>query len=207
MAYNFVRTSSQRIAGALSSIAVPLTLHARFAVDHSTAVTHVLFSVDTTGGNNRHIMQSNAMPAIAASSNPGSGGLTSIGPTITSNVWSSGVGRYSATNSRLSYLDGSAGTVNTSNATVTFNQLLIAATTQTNPTNHFNGDLADIAVWDVALTDDEIVSLAKGFKPYRIRPQSLRTYVPLIRNIQDIRGVVSLTATNGPTVANHPRVY
>jgi len=207
MAYNFVRTSEQRIAGALSSIAVPLTLHARFAVNHSTASTHAVFSVDTTGGNNRHILQSNPTPAITATSNAGAGAQVSTGPTITSNVWSSGVGRFSATNSRLSYLDGSAGTVNTGNATVTFNQLLIAATTNTSRTNHFNGDLADIAVWDVALTDDEIVSLAKGFKPYRIRPQSLRTYVPLIRNVQDVRGVVSLTATNGPTVANHPRVY
>jgi len=207
MAYNFVRTSSQRIAGALSSIAVPLTLHARFAVNHSTASTHVLFSVDTTSGNNRHILQSNPTPAIAAVSNAGSGAQVSTGPTITSNVWSSGVGRFSATNSRLSYLDGSAGTVNTGNATVTFNQLLIAATTNASPTNHFNGDLADVAVWDVALTADEITSLAKGFKPCRIRPQSLRTYVPLIRNIQDLRGVVSLTATNGPTVADHPRVY
>jgi hypothetical protein len=209
MAYDFVRATSQRIAGALSSIAVPLTLHARIFFDNVTTSNQAVVSVDTVGGNNRHVMQitqSGAM-IIVAISNSGAGNQTALGSAVPSNDWSSGVAQYSATNNRRPYIDGSAGTANTGSATVTFDQLLISATTNTTATNNFDGKLADIAVWDVALTDAEIVSLAKGFKPYRIRPQSLRTYVPLIRNLQDVRGVVSLTANNGPTVADHPRVY
>lgn len=69
------------------------------------------------------------------------------------------------------------------------------------------GDLADISAWNVALTGAEIASLAKGFSPRRIRPQSLVFYAPLLRNLQDLRQGLALTAVNSPTVANHPRVY
>jgi hypothetical protein len=40
-----------------------------------------------------------------------------------------------------------------------------------------------------------------------VRPQSLRFYAPLIRDLQDVRGGLTITNTNSATVANHPRVY
>lgn len=71
----------------------------------------------------------------------------------------------------------------------------------------FNGYVAECALWNTALTDAEIESLAKGFSPRRIRPQSLVFYAPLLRNLQDLRQGLALTAVNSPTVASHPRVY
>ena len=62
-------------------------------------------------------------------------------------------------------------------------------------------------MWNAALTDAEIASLAKGYKPTRIRPQSLVFYAPLIRDLQDTRGSLAITNNNSATVANHPRVY
>ena len=70
-----------------------------------------------------------------------------------------------------------------------------------------SGTISEAAIWSVALTDAEIASLAKGFSPRRIRPQSLVFYAPLLRNLQDLRKGLALTAVNSPTVANHPRVY
>lgn len=69
-----------------------------------------------------------------------------------------------------------------------------------------DGRLAELAVWNVALTADEIASLAKGFRPQRVRPQSLVFCIPLIRTNQEIRNATSGTTT-GTTVADHPRVY
>ena len=69
-----------------------------------------------------------------------------------------------------------------------------------------DGQIAEAAIWNVALTDGEIASLAKGFKPTRIRPQSLVFYAPLIRNLQDTRKGMALTNNNAATVAAHPRV-
>lgn len=69
------------------------------------------------------------------------------------------------------------------------------------------GNISEVAIWNVTLTDAEISSLGKGFKPSRIRPQSLAFYTPLIRNAQDLRGGVTLTVSNSPPAAAHPRVY
>ena len=69
-----------------------------------------------------------------------------------------------------------------------------------------DGRLAELAVWNVALTADEIASLAKGFRPHRIRPQSLVFCIPLVRTNQEIRNATSGTTT-GTAVADHPRVY
>jgi urease beta subunit len=72
---------------------------------------------------------------------------------------------------------------------------------------YFPGQLADIAAWNVNLTAAEIASLAKGMTPDKIRPQNLVFYAPLVRNLQDVRGGLTITNNNGATVANHPRVY
>ena len=64
---------------------------------------------------------------------------------------------------------------------------------------------AGAGIWNVALTAAEIASLAKGFSPRLIRPQSLAFYAPLIRETLDIRGGLTLT-DSGSTVADHPRI-
>jgi hypothetical protein len=73
-----------------------------------------------------------------------------------------------------------------------------------NPDQPFNGRLAEVAVWDVALNADEITALARGYRPSLIRPDKLLWYIPLVREIQDVRS--GLTITNAATaVAIHPR--
>lgn len=71
----------------------------------------------------------------------------------------------------------------------------------------FDGLISEAAIWNVALTDDEVASLAKGFKPTRVRPQSLVFYAPLVRDLQDLTGALTITNNNTATVAEHPRVY
>lgn len=71
-----------------------------------------------------------------------------------------------------------------------------------------NGSLAEVGIWDVVLTMDELISLSKGFAPRRIRPQSLVFYTPLIRNVVELRSGLSVsTSASAPTVSEHPRVY
>jgi len=66
---------------------------------------------------------------------------------------------------------------------------------------------AEVGIWNVALTADEIASLAKGMTCDKVRPQSLVFYAPLVRNLQDVRGGLTITNNNTATVAVHPRVY
>lgn len=78
-----------------------------------------------------------------------------------------------------------------------------------NPSNNFsNGEAAEYAYWKAALSASEMASLAKGFRPSRVRPQSLAFYAPCVRGLQDVRGGLTLVKQAGTDVPSaHPRVY
>ena len=70
-----------------------------------------------------------------------------------------------------------------------------------------DGRIAELGIWNAALTAAEIASLAKGMTPDKIRPQNLVFYSPLVRDLIDQKGGLTITNNNGATVAAHPRVY
>lgn len=73
-----------------------------------------------------------------------------------------------------------------------------------------DGDMADAALWSVELSANEIGSLAKGFTPRQVRPQSLRAYWPMIgrtTNEPDFVGGRNGTITGSLSAADHPRLY
>ena len=72
---------------------------------------------------------------------------------------------------------------------------------------YFNGQIAEVGVWNVALNAAEIASLAKGMTCDKVRPDSLVFYAPLVRNLIDYSGGLTITNNNSATVAVHPRVY
>jgi hypothetical protein len=108
--------------------------------------------------------------------------------------------------SRTVYLDGVAGTTNTTNRTVgTTNTIALGSDSAQNV--FFDGQVAEVAVWNTDLTTSEIASLAKGFSPLHVRRQNLRIYAPLVASTQEILQASSFSATFGsPTLFVHPRV-
>lgn len=71
-----------------------------------------------------------------------------------------------------------------------------------------DGRVAELAFWDVVLTDPEIIALSKAYSPLLIRPASLIFYASLIgRNSPelDIVGGTSGTLTGTANIA-HPRI-
>jgi len=107
--------------------------------------------------------------------------------------------------SRAVYLDG--GNKGTSTTSVSpyggHNVTTIGVNGQSSYPHKFNGDIAEVAVWNAALTDADALSLAKGFSPLFIRPESLQTYWPLIRGHNDRVGAYILTEVNTPGVSDH----
>jgi len=87
------------------------------------------------------------------------------------------------------------------------NRIAIGAILRASPLGYFNGSMAECGIWNATATDDEIASLAKGMTCDKVRPQSLVFYAPLVRDLQDVRGGLTITNTHTATVANHPRVY
>jgi hypothetical protein len=111
---------------------------------------------------------------------------------------------FTSTTSRVVYRNGVASTTinTTSRNTTGLTKLNIGY-----PTNSLDGKMAEFALYNVALTAAEIASLAKGFSPRRVRPQNLKCYVPMIRDVQDLSQSLAFTNNNGCTAAVHPRVY
>lgn len=89
-------------------------------------------------------------------------------------------------------------------------QIIVGGRLTPTLSNPFTGAVCSIAVWDAELSDDEMHSLTVGFSPRRVRPQSLRNYAPLVRELHlwvTTGNSVTLSATASPTVSAHPRAY
>lgn len=72
------------------------------------------------------------------------------------------------------------------------------------PYNYLDADIAEVVIYDAALSASEIASQAAGYSPLFIGPQGLIAYWSLIRDEdQDRVGGYDLTAFNTPTIGPH----
>jgi hypothetical protein len=123
------------------------------------------------------------------------------------NAWHSVLGVFASSSSRIVAINGSKKTENTDSVSPNASLLnLISIGRRSTTYEYLTGQVAEVALWSAALTDDELVSLAKGFKPSRIRPQNLVWYSPAVRNLIDLKRGLTITNENA-TVTDHPRVY
>lgn len=207
MAYAFVAASSQRLSTASSPASgSPMTICAWARCGNITAA---VTTVGVNAGTNRNQVQvsSNSLQLFAVGS---AGQGQANGPsTFTSNVYNHFAGVFESSTSRTAYLNGTAGTANTTNcgSQAAATEVTVGARWSGSLGNYFTGDVAEVGIWNVSLTADEIASLAKGMTCDKVRPQSLVFYAPLVRDLIDYKGGLTITNNNTATVANHPRVY
>jgi hypothetical protein len=113
--------------------------------------------------------------------------------------------------SRTVYLNaGNAGTQTTSRTPTTPDRVCIGfARSGGTDTPTYEGYLAEVAIWNVTLTTDELSSLYTGTKADQIRPQNLKFYMPLVRNIYDATAsTTGITYEFDPNPeVNHVRRY
>lgn len=207
MAYDFVAASTQYISSSAPVTAVPLTMFVKVKRATNNTSDYFLALTRASVGDQMFLLYDGRVNYAFFVQNGGSysQALTSGSST---NVWQNVTGVSSSVTSRFVFLDDSKSLVQTGNiAPSQIDTLAIGTGVLSNvATNPANGQLAEAALWSVDLTDAEIASLTKGFKPYRIRPQSLVFYAPLVRNLQDVKAGRALTNNNTATVAVHPRV-
>lgn len=70
--------------------------------------------------------------------------------------------------------------------------------------NAWQGDMAEWGKWDRLLSSAEIAGLVAGYSP-ACYPDSLKFYIPMIRNYNEIKIGTTVT-NNGTTVVEHPRI-
>ncbi len=136
----------------------------------------------------------------------GGDGLASSSSGFSTNTWHHACGVFTSNTSRAIYLDGgNKGTDATDITPAGLDRFGIGVLVRQNLFGYFSGMIAEAAIWNAALTDAEAASLAAGFSPKLIRPQSLVAYWPLVRGLNDPVGGYNLTAT-GTVVAAHTRI-
>ena len=209
MAYDFTAASSQYLSMTSSPVSgPPLTMACWFNADQVTTSDY-LVSVSSSASAYfaLAIFGANAGDPVGAFDfNSGIFlGFTTTG--YSAGSWTHAAGVWSSLSSRTAYINGgSSGTNTGSQSAITLTRAQIAANAAA-ATNRMNGLIAEVGIWNVALTAEEIASLADGMTCDKVRPQSLVFYAPLVRNLIDQKGGLTITNNNAATVANHPRVY
>ena len=209
MAYDFTAASSQYLSMTSSPVSgPPLTMACWFNADQVTTSDYL---VSVTSSLNEYfalaIFGANAGDPVGAFDFRSGPFFAYTTTGYTAGQWTHAAGVWSSLSSRTAYINGGSSGTNTSSQTaITLTRAQIAANAAV-ATNRMNGLIAEVGIWNAALTAAEVASLAKGMTPDKIRPQSLVFYAPLVRDINDQKGGLTVTNNNAATVANHTRVY
>jgi hypothetical protein len=195
-------------------VAAPLTMACWGYITDTTANRCCMFVGDKDSGSDywRLDFEGGAAGDPIAFISRGTGGNvnaeTSTG--FSSGQWHHACGIELSDSSRAVYIDGgSKGTESTTVTPENSDRVSIGRSGDSTPGAYFDGRIAEAALWNAALTDAEVASLAAGYSPLFIRPQSLVAYWPLIRDEdQDRIGGYDLTPFNTPSIASHsPIIY
>jgi len=140
------------------------------------------------------------------------GGSSSVARTTTTpsiNTWHHACGTFASATSTIAYLDGAGKHEETTSITPSsIDVTAVGGIRDVSPGQYWSGLIAEIALWNVTLTDAEVAILAVGYSPLFVRPGNLVNYWPLIGRTSpeiDVVGGVNFTLT-GTVVANHPRI-
>lgn len=215
MARDFIPTGSQYLqyGGAVAS-ATPFTLACWVNPDVVGSYGLINIALDTdpaafTGWILWLKNVSSTLRAAVALQQASTYGEAVTTATLTTGTWAHVCGVFASNTSRTIYLNGGNNVSESTGITPSgVNKTTIGAYYYNGAIGTFlDGKLAEVGIWDVALTVNEISSLAKGYSPLFVRPENLITYVPLIRdNDKDIVGGVTFTANGSPGVSRHSRV-
>lgn len=210
MSYNFDGTNDVILNTTTTPVtAAPFTIACWFNAD---VLSGNLISINSSTGNEAFRFVVLTTGSIRANSVAGGiGSQSDTTATCTAGTWNHACAVYASSTSRTAYLNGSAGPINTTSSTPAGITRINIGSRRLNSINDlfFDGRLADIGIWNVALTSEEIAGLSKGVSCKLIRPQNLVFYAPLIRDMNDIsKTALPLTNTTSIAVSDtHPGIY
>jgi len=214
----FVPASSQylNINSAVITSGYPWTLSAWFNSDDATlaqVILMILYDPIATGFYHRIWMHL----AGNVAGDPLRGGVSQAGShyeVTTTTGWTAGVWNHAcfvgaSATSRSIFLNGGGKATTTVSATPgTMGITHISA--DWNLGNKFSGMLGEIAVWSVALTDEEVSALAAKVPASEIRPDSIKAYWPLYGihspEVDQKANVYPMTLNGSPTRSDHAPV-
>lgn len=201
----FVKTSALLTAA-------PITMACWFR-PNAVDTDYTLIAIGLNGGVNESFMLlasgTVAGDPVRAFTRTTSAAVAATTTGFSANTWHHGCAVFASATDRRAFIDGgSKGTNATNKVPSGPDRTVIGATPQ--PTTLFNGRIAEAAIWNVALMDNEVAMLAAGVSPLRVRPSALVGYWPLPARAGDAIDYSgkgnTLTDTNTVGVADHAPV-
>lgn len=211
---DFVSASSQFCVASAPASTYPITIAAwvKPSTTNANAAIAGLFSTD-----NRRLLLYIGADALLKADAIANADVTPASAAATTGIpngtWSHAIGIWDSSSSRRVYLsNGSSATNTTALTTSGLTTLGLGARINGGTWGLFaNGGLAEVAVWNVALSADERLSLSIGTSPILIRPASLLFYAPLTGRETSTEWNLcgsAVSLTNSPAASSdHPRIY
>ena len=197
--------TSDELSGAAILTAAPLSICAWVNSDSATA-RQVIVSLGLSSGDHRFTLglQGDVSDNVEFTTRDTASSVALTSTTYSAGTWHHVCGVTAAANSRAAYLDGGGKGTSAGSATpVGIDSASIGRRPVT--AQFFNGRIAEVGIWNRALSDAEVLSLSKGFSPACLRT-GLVNYTKLVRTVQDEARAFAWTTT-GTTVADHPRIF
>lgn len=211
MARLFVTASAQSLSrsGAVLT-AIPITFAAWARINDLTTDSGIMACGDTGGTSyfGIRVVQTTGIPqAVARSASVNAN--AAAGAAITLNQWHHVCGVYTNNSSRACFLDGAnKGTNATAVTPASLDTTAIGATYFSGVLQvPADGDVAEVAMWNAALTDAEVALLASGVSPMTVRPASLIAYWPITGRVSpeiSFVGEFPMTLNGAPVQSQHP---
>ena len=215
MAYNFTNQtatiSSSDITALGSFFSYTLTINCWFYPTISGSVIGQLINLCSTTATNYHQLRIN-YSTNTVQYGTGTPFFATSSASYTTNTWNMATAVGTSITSRTVYLNAANSGTNTASRTITTPDRVCIGFTRSNGNNDipsYEGYLAEVAIWNETLTTDELTSLYNGTKASQIRPQNLKFYMPLVRNIYDATAsTTGITYEFDPNPqVNHVRRY
>lgn len=207
MAADFPTNTNYEAASAVVT-AYPFTMACWFYVANTTTNRTLMDLGNTTESAGQALNVNSSAVVQASTTVPGATSSAVSSTTHSANTWHHATAVFASATDRRAFLDGGGKGTNAVSRlfTATIDRTLLGRRLRTNSYSQpVTGRLAECAIWNVALTDDEVYSLGRGYRASLIRPSALILYAPLIRDVIDFARGVTLTAVGTPTVIEHPR--
>lgn len=190
----------------------PLTLACWVYRTNLTAANQTVMAYGDGGGSDNHsvyLRTSATAQAQATTRNASSAVSATTTETAMASAWHHYAGVFSATNSRIAYLDGASASQSTEQGALNaFDEFVVGKNLAS--TLVFAGYLGHVAVWKSALSAGQIASLAAGANPQAIDAANLVAYYPMTNSGaagEDIIGGYDLTLYGDAAYdANNPAV-
>lgn len=210
MARNF--SGSGQYGSVSGAPSLPITMACWVRPDDVSNEHWFMAVEDIVSGANFHYLHNRPTSGNvgAYSRQEGQSGLGAEAGALTTGVWQHVAGVWASTSSRIAYLNGVAGSEETSTRNPSLTGEILATAWPRSAAYDYDGVMAEVAIWTAALTADEIAALAAGVSPRLIRPDSLYRYRPLLGvdspevDYSGNGGNVSLTGS--PARADHAPV-